>query len=299
MNSGSGKKIKTVLFYISLAFIVGIIGFHYYQIVFAEQSGSSPESGSNSRLTTMAATVAGLNYGSTAAGTWGDFGTAFNRIYSAAQGTFNDAKANGTKNGTGGVPGAHDCSTTFGLDCYTKALGGVDDYNAGTSSPPYPADTYHKTWTACNGGNSYCGTSDTTYAEKQDPNTGLVWSSEISTSSNWFTANNCKYPNGLLGDDGVCNTNGEVACYCVKLTGGSKTGCEALGDGNWRLPYQKELMQAYIDGSWGNLSNAANSYWSSTTNSSSTYNAWYVTQLYGYTNNSNKTSTYYVRCVRP
>jgi hypothetical protein len=310
MNIGTGKKIKRVLFYICLAFIIGVVGFHYIQGVFAEQNGSSPDSGADSRLTAMAATVAALNFGSTTAGTWGDYGTALNRIYSAAQGTFNDAKANGTKNGSG-------TGATNYLSSYTQVLGGVDDYNNNQTTP---TDAYKKTWITCDNsaqtpahpGGNYCGTARSV-AEKMDPNTGLVWSPRLTinggTTADWFTANNCQQSSDATFNNGTgnaksanaCAANGNIGCVCIKLpiTTETKTGCAAYDDGNWRLPYQKELMQGYIDGSWGNLTNAAINYWSSTTQSDNTYNAWRVGLYLGNTTNSTKvTTTHSVRCVR-
>jgi hypothetical protein len=72
--------------------------------------------------------------------------------------------------------------------------------------------------------------------------------------------------------------------------------CSERGNG-WRLPTQKELMQAYIDGSNWNLTNPANYFWPFTENDD-TY-AWIVNLGAGYTNLTNKaTGTYYVRCVR-
>ena len=179
---------------------------------------------------------------------------------------------------------------------YPIEVGGVDDYNNGGSMP---SDSYAGSWTTCDAGNSYCQTGDVTNADKKDNSTGLVWSTSIGTS-NWFTANNCAYPNGL--GDGACDANGEVACKCVKLTGpegnGAKTGCEALG-GAWRLPHQKELMQAYIDGSWGNLSLAGSRYWSAATISNNTHLAWYTNLSSGHTTYGTKTTTTIsVRCVR-
>jgi len=263
-----------------LTLLTVVLSYRHIQIVRAEQSGGSPESGATSRLSTLATQLASLSYGSTASGSWGDWGTSWNRIYSAATKPFNDAVARTLKNG--------------GNTDYPQSVGGVDDYN---NNGVIPADSYQSTWTTCNVGNSYCGTSDATNAEKKDENTGLVWSIRISSSATWFNANNCQYPNALPGDDGVCNANGEVACKCVKLTS-SKTGCEALGDGNWRLPTQKELMMSYIDGSWAKLTNAANYYWSSTTNSTTTQNSWYTSQYHGGTGNYTKTNNYSVRCVR-
>ena len=202
-----------------------------------------------------------------------------------AQSPFNDAKSKGQKNGGG----------TGTLSDYTQSVGGVDDYN---NNQTIPADTYQATWITCNSGNNYCGIGRSV-AEKQDQNTGLVWSPVISTASDWFTANNRAYPNGLPGDDGVCNTTGgEVACQCVKSVS-AKTGCEGYDDGNWRLPYQKEWMQAYIDGYGAHLSNTAIDFWSSTTRISTndTHRAWY--QFKNYLNYSKlKTDTVGMRCVR-
>jgi hypothetical protein len=81
---------------------------------------------------------------------------------------------------------------------------------------------------------------------------------------------------------------------------GSKTAvqlCSSMGNG-WRLPNQKELMQASIDGSYWNLTQPSNSFWSAT--QASATNAWYVYLYNGNTNNNNKsTNSYQVRCVRP
>jgi len=181
---------------------------------------------------------------------------------------------------------------------YTLANGGVDDYdNNGTM----PSDSYKSTWTACAAGNSYCGTSDSTNADMKDANTGLVWSKWLGSGATytWFVANNC-YPPGDVnnpgGVGGTCVNNGDDACQCVKRPS-SQTGCEALGSG-WRLPHQKELMQAYIDGSWGNLSNAGTLFWSATTTSNYTQGAWYVYLDDGTMNSYNKTGSTRSRCVR-
>jgi len=212
-------------------------------------------------------------------------------------------------NGTGA--GSANCTDTFALNCYTQALGGVDDYNA---TATIPSDTYKQTWITCNSsaytpanpGGNYCNTGRSVLNNlvSQDPNTNLVWSPQISSGSTWFTANNCKYPNGLPGADSACDTHGEIACYCVKHTGSvdpadPKTGCEAYDDGNWRLPSQKELLQSYIDGSWGNLATAGSGYWSATTKSNTTQYAWYTSQGNGSTKYYLKTdATISVRCVR-
>jgi hypothetical protein len=68
------------------------------------------------------------------------------------------------------------------------------------------------------------------------------------------------------------------------------------GGGVWRTPTQKELMQAYIDGSFFNLSNPSYNFWSATQSSST--NAWYVYLSSGTTTNYTFATLYDVRCVR-
>ena len=289
------NKIKKTSFIVLgfLTLLTVAFSYRHIQIVRAEQGGGSPNSGATSRLVTLSTALTSLSYGSTAAGAWGDWGTSWNRIYSAASNSFNDAKAVGTKNGGGSSPIT---GCTSGLNCYPQSVGGVDDYNAAGTTP---SDAYKKTWIACDvaantpshpGGN-YCGTGRSV-AEKMDPNTGLVWSPSISAGLNWFQANNCDNTQAAS-----CTANGQAACICTKLAS-SKTGCEGYDDGSWRLPYQKELMQSYIDGSWANLTNAANYYWSSTTLSTATQYSWLTYQTNGLTVSTNKTGAYSVRCVR-
>jgi hypothetical protein len=195
------------------------------------------------------------------------------------------------KNGTAGA-------TVADYAFYTQAMGGVDDYNNNGSRP---SDSYSGTWTTCDSGNDYCDSDDATNADKKDDSTTVVWSKwlDAGTTHTWFWANNCYEP-GTAENPGTCVSSGDGACQCVKKPAGVKVGCEALGDGNWRLPYQKELMQAYIDGSWGNLSSAGYNYWSATTSSNSTQNAWVVYLGNGGTNYNSKTNSasYRVRCVR-
>lgn len=250
------------------------------QIVRAEQSGSSPESGATSRFSTLNSSLTTLSYGATASGTWGNWGTTWNRIYSAATTPFNDALANPLNNG--------------GTIDFPVEIGGVDDHNDDTA---IPTDSYQADWIVCTIDNNYCDTGSSV-AEGKDLNTGLIWSPRISAGMTWFGANNCLYPNGLPGSDGVCNVNDEVACKCVKKTE-SKTGCEGYDDGNWRLPSQKELLMVYIDGSRGQLTNGPYLYWSKTTSSSNTQNAWHTNLNNAVTNTAGKTSNAYsVRCVR-
>lgn len=197
-------------------------------------------------------------------------------------------------------------STIPGYPGGSQVNGGVDDYNNGKGTP---SDAYKSPvgWLACDENNNYCGTGDS-LAEAKDLVTGLVWakrcgnttcSTSGSATMDWFVANNCKYPNGLEGDDGVCNTNDEVACRCVKHQGGedAKTGCEARA--GWYTPSQKQLLQAYIDGANSNLSSPSANHWSSTTSTPNNTNGWYVNLANGYAIGVAKTASNYLRCVRP
>ncbi|MGE0172685.1 MAG: DUF1566 domain-containing protein, partial [Oligoflexales bacterium] len=89
---------------------------------------------------------------------------------------------------------------------------------------------------------------------------------------------------------------------------GAITLCEGLtygGYGDWRLPTQKELMQAYVDGIWSRkaatgLSLATASYWSSTTLSTNTDGGHQLKLNTGSGSNFDKDQvSYRVICTRP
>ncbi|MFA5248296.1 MAG: DUF1566 domain-containing protein [Patescibacteria group bacterium] len=179
-----------------------------------------------------------------------------------------------------------------------QANGGVEDYNNSGSAP---SDRYSKAWTQCvsggtynritNPGANYCGTGDSG-AAYMDNSTALIWSKgmnattyvldDTSGTMTWYIANNCTEISGN---------------YCTKLTS-AKTGCEA--NSGWYLPHQRQLMQAYIDGSYGILIPNGNnrSYWSATTRSDVVTNAWHVNLGSGSTSRVLKTDiNEFVRCV--
>ena len=121
--------------------------------------------------------------------------------------------------------------------------------------------------------------------DKKDPVTGLVWSKCLQNTAgvNDFSTNtSCA---NYSWDGSASNNNARTA---IQL-------CSDRGNG-WRLPVQKELMQAYIDGSNFNLMTTAANHWSAT-EVSVTY-AWYVNLSNGFTNANTKTNSNYVRCVR-
>ncbi|HNV97154.1 MAG TPA: DUF1566 domain-containing protein, partial [bacterium] len=177
--------------------------------------------------------------------------------------------------------------TAGGFPGGATSTGGVDDYN-NAENPP--ADRYEAIWTQCTLDNNYCETGDD-FAQAKDNNTNLIWalpcagagcSSNSTTTQNYYTWD---------GSDGWDVSNNGMTAQEL---------CSSLGSG-WYLPHQKQLMQAYIDGSYGNLefSGANDNYWSATTISNNKDdNAWDVNLSNGNTNNNDKSEAYRVRCVR-
>jgi hypothetical protein len=114
-------------------------------------------------------------------------------------------------------------------------------------------------------------------------------------------------PSGTSGTLALSSGTGDSAISYTAIPAGannaalgSKTAaqlCSSMGNG-WRLPTQNELMQAYTDGAYWNLTQPSNYLWSAT--QSSTTIAWYVILSNGSTAYNNKsTSNESVRCVRP
>lgn len=87
-----------------------------------------------------------------------------------------------------------------------------------------------------------------------------------------------------------------AADFCLNLSLDSNG--DSVAETDWRLPSQKELMQAYIDGAANNIPNPGYYFWSSTENYLSQSNAWNVSLATGYTVGNTKSTTYAVRCVR-
>lgn len=160
----------------------------------------------------------------------------------------------------------------------------MDDYHGG-STPT--SGRYSGTWTQCISANNYCGTADSG-ADAKDNTTGLIFSLPCNGSS-------C-----------ASFSDSSPLTYSWDSSGGnngSRTASQLCSDhSGWSLPHQKQLMQAYIDGSYGNVVTLATAhfYWSAVTHYSLTGFAWYTSLSTGSTGNISKTnaSTYYVRCVR-
>jgi len=174
----------------------------------------------------------------------------------------------------------------------SQANGGIDDYNNAGSAP---TDRYEATWTQCDEVvNNWCGTGDA-FAAAKDENTGLIWSKPCSGVGCSTSAEPADTDYEWTYTDDADNNSLNADVLCSQDLG-------TTHDAGWSLPHQKQLMQAYIDGSYGNLEATGvggnRLYWSATTRSNSTTYAWYVNLSNGYTYNRAKTNSTYVRCVR-
>jgi hypothetical protein len=169
----------------------------------------------------------------------------------------------------------------------TQANGGLDDYNNGVA----PAvGRYVGLWTVCNVGNSYCGTGDDA-AKVRDDSTGLVWS----YSCSGVECSSLNTETGYLiytWDNSGGNNNGKTAQQLC--TDG------AHGKSGWYLPHQKQLLQAYINGSYGVLEEEGVvtwNYWSATSVSSQ-IRSWVVNLSNGFTASTNRNAGNRLRCVK-
>lgn len=174
----------------------------------------------------------------------------------------------------------------------SQANGGTDDCNlsgdVGLQCSTAPAGTYQADWITCNSGNSWCGlgVNGENVAKAMDNNTGLVWSYPCSGV-------NCANMTNETADNYDHDT---ALVNCIS---------GAHGKSGWHLPHQKQLMMAYIDGSFGNLvpTNetfaAPRFYWSATETVSEAGDfAWRTNLARGTTDWRSIFETYRVRCVQ-
>ena len=313
--------------------------------VFAEQSGSSPESGSTSRIKTGYdwLVAKGTNYGETDAADWtNDYGSYWNRIMEAAawepEGTTDAALV---PIGYTFYAGNGDRTIKTGTLFQTWELQDYDDLNCAnnngeTETACAAGDSEYRdeegTWTLKASGGTAASVTDNAVSQSlvsnivyMDNRTKLYWTDRSTNAlDNEFafidgsdrtnpSGNSCNF-NSAGTANAYCDNQDPLSAYtedndvsvadfCLNL---QLDGDNADGDSDgltgmetdWRLPTQKELMQAYINGVSNNLPNSNNNYWSSTERYNSQSAAWFVNLGFGLTNNSNKTNAIYAACVR-
>jgi len=240
----------------------------------AETSGSSPESGSTSRIKTLYDSLVSLGFGTDTDSP--DWGTYWNRIKTAASFTpGGNASVADVKSGKT----FYSNSRTLGTGTYLAPSGCSTQQYQSSYGSATSENNCSITWTTA----SPVVTGD----DKQDPRTGLVWSKYLQNSGGtavFVTSSGSSWTWDASGGSNVAVGNRTAAQVCSDKGNG------------WRLPSQIELQQAHIDGSYWNLTNPNLSYWAIT--ESPAFNAWKVSLGDGYTAADGKSSGYYLRCVR-
>jgi hypothetical protein len=282
-------------------------------LVFAEQSGGSPESGAVSRIKAIYDSLVSLGYGSDSAGGWGDWGNMWNRIRSAgewtpdATATSDDVVAGETFYGSSRteVTGSAQLAQEFSLQQYVE----FDDYEGtveGDIDPGFPLDDYEGEESEWTNTLPLAGGVEVW----KDERTGLYWSHYLGDYSNVFPDQN--HSDCDFFDESLHATRGDYSCSgpdCDTDCGNAINACAQLsldadGDGidetNWYLPTQKELQQAYLDGIFnqaGSSFTTTNYFWSSSEVSVSSVYAWIVNLADGNASNDHKAMDFAVRCV--
>ena len=258
---------------VALALALAFGGGFWVSRVQAESYPGGMDNGRTSHIKQLEDELAGLGYGSTT--DTPDWGVNWNRIKTASKWVPSDGTA-GAENVLNG--------TTFYKDSRTA--------QEGTARYGYcPTQEYHDSYGAPATAETNCvdhivwldPTDDVPGSHKKDPISGLTWSMPL--RNNAGTIEFGATSTGFSWNSSHANNLGKTA---IEL-------CSERGNG-WRLPTQRELMQAYIDGSYYNLLSPAANHWSSTRFSGS--NAWGVALSNGTADLSTLTSTNSVKCVR-
>ena len=286
--------------------ILGLFGLWQVKlIVFAETSGSSPESGTSSRIKTAYdwLVAKGTNYGSTDAPDWDStttypWGTWWNRIMEAAAWEPDGTTAVGDVSlGKTFYSGSDDRTIKTGTyDPATslykpQSLVEWDDYKTGDETGE------ESTWT------NTAGTATT--GVWKDGRTSLYWSASQGSMTNIFpdtTHTTCDYFNQTLYPTRGAYPGGDADCgLAINACGTLDLAAGGTSSTDWYLPSQKELQQANIDGIYNQTDNtfvSTNYYWSSTELSTGATTAWLALLTHGFMNNSLKTNSFTVGCVR-
>lgn len=228
--------------------LVALVVATYVGVAYAETYPGGTDNGKTSRIKQVSGDLVTLGHGSTS--NTPDWGADWNRIVTASkwkpQGDIgpSDVKVgkkfyNSNRNEqTGTLETAGPCPTQAWSD-------GVAQSNASPATREQAMiNNCVSNWPVANP--AVVGD------EKHDPVTGLTWSQCLKNTSGTiiFTTSSCSY---FSWDNSQVNNVGRSAAEL----------CSERGNG-WRLPTQKEFLQAFIDGSYFNLTNLSSSYWSAT-----------------------------------
>ena len=273
MNIIYKKQYKVGITALALVLTLGLAMWASY--AYGEQVGGAPESGSTSYIQSLYTSLQTSGFGSDSADP--DWGTYWNRLNTAAHWA-----PDGTAVSEDVVSGKtfynYDRTTQTGT--YAPGNCPTQQYNDNYGSPvTWMANCADFAWTVPS--DNIAGT------EKQDPRSGLIWSNILykSGSTVIFSATSS-------------TTWSWDASSPNNIAVGNKTAitlCSGMGNG-WRLPTQKELMKAYVDGSYFSLTQTAVRLWSATQYDTSSM--WTVYLNNGTTVNLTKGSGYSIRCVR-
>jgi hypothetical protein len=299
-----GLKILLIIGFLS---IVISVSYNIGKYSEAENPSGAPESGATSRIKTIydALGTSGLNYGDELTNhTWGNWGTMWNRIYSAStfspDGTLTVGDVSPGKTfyaGTNSRTQKEGTGTMYKEQAYSFRDDYAGDGGGGAEDNKGEEAAWFNSNTAAVPNKVY-----------KDLRTGLYWSSTISTTStNDFTMSTCPYfsitsPTSLSTYAGGTPSCGAAINACATLSQARNTGGTATND--WYLPSQKELQQAYIDGIWNQTGGSAFTidtspyyYWSSSEVSTAPTVAWSVELYLGFTGYGAESTPYAVRCV--
>ena len=176
----------------------------------------------------------------------------------------------------------------------------IDDYYGLPASTVFPSS-----WSVAN---NYCGGVDDPNLSSDDDN---VWKDV--TTTNGTTPSTCAAtPGNCTMQDKISGLKWSKFAPSRATWQTAITTCNGLTHngqtaGSWRLPTQKELMDAYnhgitsaarTDANWMTLANMQSiTFWSSSSVAANTNNAWYVNLAYGYAFYSQKIYDNAVVCV--
>ena len=289
----------------------------------AEQSGETPESGVTSKIKQIYDSLVSLTYGSDSAGAWGDWGSYWNRIRSAAEWTpGGDATESDVISGktfyggsraerTGTWTFSGDAATsdvvsgkTFYNNSSTQLVGTLTIVDYSTQSPiDFDDAKYGDSTGAGDTGTEEATWTNTSTNVWQDTRTNLYWSNYRGNYTNSFNSDHSTCPFFGLVDkgsyDGLDSDCGNAINACGTLSLDSDG--DATPETDWYLPSQKEYQQAYLDGmlnQTGATFTESRNFWSATEVSDAAANAWYTKVDRGRTWGAVKTNAYSARCIR-